>query len=138
MAESRSAGNNGGHPGRPSGVRRSDRHRRVDGLAGPPGAQDRYAGGADIAFVSGQKYFRDYVVPYTNASALLTGDFTDTQDLDGVFSGLDTEHRITTSRNGDINGFWANTRGVHGQPAEGVVWRDRNPRQRLATTTCPG
>jgi len=57
--------------------------------------------GADIAFVGGlinyvlssEKYFRDYVVNYTNAATILTRDFADTEDLDGVFSGLDTENR---------------------------------------------
>jgi len=58
--------------------------------------------GADIAFVGGlinyvlthEKYFRDYVLAYTNAPVILTEDFADTEDLDGVFSGLDTEHRV--------------------------------------------
>ena len=57
--------------------------------------------GSDIAFIGGiinyvlanGKYFRDYVVNYTNAATLLTEDFQDTEDLDGVFSGLDREHR---------------------------------------------
>jgi formate dehydrogenase major subunit len=57
--------------------------------------------GADIAFVGGiinyvlqnEKYFREYVVAYTNAATILTEDFAETEDLDGVFSGLDREHR---------------------------------------------
>ena len=57
--------------------------------------------GADIAFVGGlinyvlqnKKYFHDYVVTYTNAATILTEDFADTEDLDGVFSGLNTEQR---------------------------------------------
>jgi formate dehydrogenase major subunit len=57
--------------------------------------------GADIAFVGGlinyvlqnEKYFRDYVVAYTNAATILTEEFADTEDLDGVFSGLNTEER---------------------------------------------
>jgi formate dehydrogenase major subunit len=61
--------------------------------------------GADIAFVGGlinyvlqhEKYFRDYVVAYTNAPVILTEDFADTEDLDGVFSGLDREHRVYDS-----------------------------------------
>jgi formate dehydrogenase major subunit len=62
--------------------------------------------GADIAFVGGlinyvlqnDKYFRDYVVAYTNAPVILTEDFADTEDLDGVFSGLDREHRVYDSQ----------------------------------------
>ena len=58
--------------------------------------------GTDIAFLGGiinyilqnDKYFRDYVVAYTNAPAILTEDYADTEDLDGVFSGLDREHRF--------------------------------------------
>ena len=57
--------------------------------------------GSDIAFLGGvinyllqnDKYFRDYVVHYTNAPAILTEDFRDTEDLDGVFSGLDLDER---------------------------------------------
>src|SRR5580700_6373307 len=57
--------------------------------------------GADIAFVGGlinyvlrnEKYFHDYVVTYTNAATILTEEFADTEDLDGVFSGLNTEQR---------------------------------------------
>ena len=58
--------------------------------------------GADIAFVGGiinyvlttGKFFRDYVINYTNAATILTEDFADTEDLDGVFSGLDREYRL--------------------------------------------
>jgi formate dehydrogenase major subunit len=58
--------------------------------------------GADIVFIGGiinyilanEKYFRDYVLAYTNASTILTEDFADTEDLDGVFSGLDRELRL--------------------------------------------
>src|SRR5215469_5801945 len=57
--------------------------------------------GSDIAFLGGiinyvlehEKYFHEYVVNYTNAAAILKEDFRDTEDLDGVFSGLDTESR---------------------------------------------
>jgi len=58
--------------------------------------------GADIAFLGGivnyvltrEKYFRDYVLNYTNAPVILCEDFADTEDLDGVFSGLDREFRV--------------------------------------------
>jgi formate dehydrogenase major subunit len=57
--------------------------------------------GTDIAFLGGiirhvlenELYFKDYVVHYTNAATILNEDFRDTEDLDGVFSGLDEEHR---------------------------------------------
>src|SRR3954453_4559858 len=56
--------------------------------------------GTDIAFLGGlikyvlhnDLYFRDYVVAYTNAAALVGEEFVDTEDLDGLFSGYDPEH----------------------------------------------
>ena len=52
--------------------------------------------GSDIAFLGGliryvienNKYFREYVVNYTNASTIINDDYKDSEDLDGVFSGL--------------------------------------------------
>ncbi len=57
--------------------------------------------GSDIAFLGGlihyvlnsprwnaDPFFRQYVVNYTNAATILSDDFQDTEDLDGVFSGL--------------------------------------------------
>jgi formate dehydrogenase major subunit len=55
--------------------------------------------GSDIAFLGGiinyilehEKYFRDYVVSYTNAATVISEQFQDTDDLDGLFSGYDPE-----------------------------------------------
>ena len=55
--------------------------------------------GTDIAFLGGiiryildnNRYFHDYVANYTNAAAVISEDFRDTEDLDGLFSGWDTE-----------------------------------------------
>jgi formate dehydrogenase major subunit len=61
--------------------------------------------GSDIAFVGGivnyilrnEKYFREYVVHYTNAPAIVSDDFADTEDLDGFFSGWDADqHKYDT------------------------------------------
>ena len=57
--------------------------------------------GSDIAFLGGiirhvlenEAYFRDYVAAYTNGPVILREDFRDTEDLDGVFSGLDGDGR---------------------------------------------
>jgi formate dehydrogenase major subunit len=57
--------------------------------------------GTDIAFLGGiiryvienDKYFRDYLVAYTNAPTLINDQYRDTEDLDGVFSGLDEDRR---------------------------------------------
>ena len=37
--------------------------------------------------------FREYVVAYTNAPTIVSADFRDTDDLDGLFSGFDPETR---------------------------------------------
>ena len=55
--------------------------------------------GTDIAFVGGlinyvlqnELYFKEYVKAYTNATAIIGDDFQDTEDLGGVFSGLNQE-----------------------------------------------
>jgi formate dehydrogenase major subunit len=57
--------------------------------------------GSDIAFLGGlinyvinserwntDPFFREYVVNYTNAATIVSDDFKDTEDLEGVFSGL--------------------------------------------------
>jgi formate dehydrogenase major subunit len=55
--------------------------------------------GTDVAFLGGvvnyiienERYFKDYVVAYTNAPAIVSKDFKDTDDLDGLFSGWDPD-----------------------------------------------
>ena len=55
--------------------------------------------GTDIAFLGGvinyvlehELDFREYVVAYTNAATILSEDFRDTDQLDGLFSGFDPE-----------------------------------------------
>ncbi|MEA2137307.1 MAG: formate dehydrogenase major subunit, partial [Solirubrobacteraceae bacterium] len=57
--------------------------------------------GTDIAWLGGLvnhviangREFRDYVVSYTNAATIVSDDFVDTEDLDGLFSGFDPERR---------------------------------------------
>jgi formate dehydrogenase major subunit len=55
--------------------------------------------GSDIAFLGGivhyilenERYFKDYVVNYTNAAAILRDDFGDTEDHNGLFGGWDSD-----------------------------------------------
>ncbi|MCA9796830.1 MAG: molybdopterin-dependent oxidoreductase, partial [Candidatus Eremiobacteraeota bacterium] len=55
--------------------------------------------GSDIAFLGGivhhilenEHYFKDYVVNYTNAATIVSSEFRDTEDLDGLFSGWDPQ-----------------------------------------------
>src|SRR5919199_4564580 len=57
--------------------------------------------GSDIAFLGGlinyvinserwnsDPFFKEYVVNYTNAATIINAELKDTEDLDGVFSGL--------------------------------------------------
>jgi formate dehydrogenase major subunit len=58
--------------------------------------------GTDIAFLGGivnyilenEREFREYVQAYTNARTIVSDDFRDTEDLDGVFSGLNREENV--------------------------------------------
>jgi formate dehydrogenase major subunit len=76
--------------------------------------------GTDIAFLGGiiryvmenDRYFRDYLVAYTNAPTIITDTYRDTEDLDGVFSGLDEEKRTY-----DFHSWMYE--GVEVQPASG-------------------
>ena len=57
--------------------------------------------GTDIAFLGGlvnyilthEKWFKEYVEHYTNASTIVSEKFEDTEDLDGLFSGFDAKTR---------------------------------------------
>ncbi len=55
--------------------------------------------GTDIVFLgalinhvlSTETYFRDYVLAYTNAATIISDDYRDPEELDGVFSGYDPQ-----------------------------------------------
>ena len=78
--------------------------------------------GSDIAFLGGiinhvlreEKYFHEYVLAYTNASTILSEDFSDTEDLDGIFSGLDRNAPDLRLRGLAVPG--GRRRGGRGQP----------------------
>src|ERR1700722_10754076 len=77
--------------------------------------------GADIAFVGGlinyvlqnENYFDEYVRAYTNAPVIITDEFEDTEDLDGLFSGFDAENRV-------YDGETWRYQGGDGAPASGA------------------
>ena len=48
-------------------------------------------GGLINYVLSSGRFFREYVVNYTNAATIVSEDFQDTEDLDGLFSGFDPE-----------------------------------------------
>ncbi len=57
--------------------------------------------GSDIVFLGGlinwviqnEKYFKDYVLNYTNAATIINPGYRDSEDLDGIFSGYNAETR---------------------------------------------
>jgi formate dehydrogenase major subunit len=77
--------------------------------------------GADIAFLGGvinyiltnEKDFREYVLAYTNASTIVSENFRDTEDLDGLFSGYNPETRTYDYSSWQYAGFEG-----HGPSAE--------------------
>jgi formate dehydrogenase major subunit len=112
--------------------------------------------GTDIAFLGGvinyilanELDFREYVLAYTNAATLVSEEFRDTEDLDGLFSGWDPEHgsydhtswqyaghEETGPGAADVHMQRETAAGLrhesHGPPIHGRVERDetlRNPR----------
>ena len=91
--------------------------------------------GADIAFLGGvinyilsnEKDFREYVLAYTNASTIVSEDFRDTEDLDGLFSGYDPETNTYDQTELDVRGAWSST-----APDEGESHADRETASRPA------
>jgi len=95
---------------------------------------DRYVpirAGSDIALLGGiinyilenKKYFEEYVLEYTNASTIIQGDFKDTEDVDGLFSGYNQELGTYDSES------WS-YRGVEEVPAAGARAQIDNDQER--------
>ena len=57
--------------------------------------------GSDIIFLGGliryalenELYFREYIIPFTNAPVIIPEDFKDSEDLGGIFSGWNAEKK---------------------------------------------
>ena len=72
-------------------------------------------GGLIRYMIEENRYFREYVVNYTNAATIVGDEFQDTEDLEGVFSGL-------MEYTGDpINGFIATYQNQSWQYAQTEV-----------------
>ena len=56
------------------------------------------------------RYFDEYVRAYTNAANLISDDYVDTEDLDGLFSGFDPD------TNSYENSTWSYQTDEHGAP----------------------
>ena len=69
--------------------------------------------GSDIAFLGGliryvienERYFKEYVVPYTNAATIINKDFRDTEELDGLFSGYETKTGMYDAKSWQYEGI---------------------------------
>jgi formate dehydrogenase major subunit len=75
--------------------------------------------GGDIVFlgaiirylIENNAYFHDYVVNYTNAATLVSENYRDTEDLDGLFSGYDQKTGTYSDQSS-----WDYQRDKKGQP----------------------
>ncbi len=100
--------------------------------------------GSDIVFLgaminytlSNDRYFRDYVVHYTNAPTILREDFQDTEDLGGLFSGWDPEKKRYDGKTWLYEGAeplpqagMAEERGGHGKDSGGETQNLHAPHQ---------
>ena len=56
-----------------------------------PGSDIVFLGGLIRYIIENQRYFREYVTAYTNAAAIVDDAFQDTEDLDGLFAGWNSE-----------------------------------------------
>jgi formate dehydrogenase major subunit len=86
--------------------------------------------GTDIAFLGGivnyvlqnELDFREYVVAYTNAATIVSDDFVDAEDLEGLFSGFDPDSRTYESRSWQYTGQeqdGGDRQDMHGQRETG-------------------
>ncbi len=80
--------------------------------------------GALIRYVlENDRWFREYVVHYTNASVLVRDDFRDTEDLDGLFSSPETWMYPGADARARDTGQRGEGQGTPGQPSDPA--RDR-------------
>jgi formate dehydrogenase major subunit len=56
-----------------------------------PGTDIAWVGGLINHMLQNELYFREYVVNYTNAATIISEEFKDTEELDGLFSGYRPE-----------------------------------------------
>jgi formate dehydrogenase major subunit len=87
-----------------------------------PGTDIAFLGGIVNHVLSNGLDFRDYVVAYTNASTIVSEEFADTEDLDGLFSGFDPAARAYDPSTWQYE-------GMHATPAAGRRSQGDAPRQ---------
>src|SRR5512146_2783455 len=59
-----------------------------------PGSDILFLGAIINYVLQNDRYFRDYVVHYTNAPTIIREEFKDTEDLGGEFSGLTVNEKL--------------------------------------------
>ena len=98
--------------------------------------------GSDIAFLGGlvryileeERWFRDYVVAYTNAATLVSEDFRDTEELDGLFSGWDPESGHYDPSSWAYEGAPASVPTAHRETTTGEPGPERSKHRKPART----
>jgi formate dehydrogenase major subunit len=83
--------------------------------------------GSDILFLGGliyyvlenELFFRDYLVHYTNASVIISEQFKDTEDLEGIFSGWNGEKKSYDPKSWLYEGAEADAGGASRAAAKG-------------------
>lgn len=106
--------------------------------------------GSDIAFLGGlvnyvlshDKWFKEYVLAYTNAAAIIQEGFRDSEDLDGLFSGYHGDgvtgkydakdghwgYAGTETRGGSSGSMKKEEHGVQGHDLQGGAQAHSEPR----------
>jgi formate dehydrogenase major subunit len=82
--------------------------------------------GSDILFLGGlihyvlenELFFREYLVHYTNASVIISDQFKDTEDLEGIFSGWNGEKKSYDPKTWLYEGAEAEADGESGAGAQ--------------------
>jgi formate dehydrogenase major subunit len=82
--------------------------------------------GSDLVFLGAMiryvlehdRWFKDYVVNYTNAAVLVRDDFVDTEDLDGLFSAPETWQYPNADSASRDTGHRGEGQGTPGQPSD--------------------
>jgi formate dehydrogenase major subunit len=103
--------------------------------------------GSDIAFLGGlvnyvlsnDRWFKEYVLAYTNASTIIDDGFRDTEELGGLFSGYQPEKHGYDPQEGRWNYDGADAKpqtksesgqhGTHGHGLEGGAEQSHKPRR---------
>jgi len=94
--------------------------------------------GSDLVFLGAlvsyvlerEAYFKEYVLAYTNAAAIVSDEFEDTEDLDGLFSGFDPGRGTYTTDSWQYAGSESGEGAPehHGQDAQSMGHRQGGSR----------